>query len=392
MAFGQPLTVERMVALFDEDSGVGKGEIREALVLLQEECADTGIELVEVASGFRYQARQENAPWVGRLWEEKPPRYSRALLETLVLIAYRQPITRGEIESIRGVSVSSQTVKTLLERDWVKVVGHRDVPGRPAIYATTKAFLDYFNLKSLDQLPSLSEIRDLDKIRVDGETDPNNIEAAAGENLETPVDIHAESALDEPEEEVSNEKEVVAEGELKDEDESDLYTDTADDDDVVESKTDVAVMQQAHESDEVEEIEPAMEPEFAQAADSEPDVDSDDDDFVDFSSGEPTVTMVSADSDTVSEEILSELQVDDDDFVDFSIASETDVDADDYDPEAEYSEDPPIDEPRRDYEEMYVDHDELHEDADVVMETVDDTQEDETDNDTLRPEKHAAAE
>lgn len=123
--------------------------------------------LKEVASGWRFQVRQELALWVGRLWEEKPPRYSRAILETLALIAYRQPITRGDIEEIRGVAVSTAIIKTLMERQWVRIVGHRDVPGRPALYATTRQFLDYFNLKSLDELPSLGEIRDIDKINAE---------------------------------------------------------------------------------------------------------------------------------------------------------------------------------------------------------------------------------
>ncbi len=134
------------------------------MMLLESACENRGFELKKVASGFRLQIREEYAPWVGRLFEERPQRYSRALLETLALIAYRQPITRGEIEDIRGVTVSSNIIRTLLEREWVRVVGHRDVPGRPAMYATTKQFLDYFNLSGLDQLPPLSEVRDLEEI------------------------------------------------------------------------------------------------------------------------------------------------------------------------------------------------------------------------------------
>tara|TARA_Y100001001_G_scaffold32748_1_gene27184 strand:- start:1055 stop:1564 length:510 start_codon:yes stop_codon:yes gene_type:complete len=134
------------------------------MVLLEAACEGRGFELKKVASGYRIQVREEFAPWVGRLFEEKPQRYSRALLETLALIAYRQPITRGEIEDIRGVTVSSNIIRTLLEREWVRVVGHRDVPGRPAMYATTKQFLDYFNLTGLDQMPPLNEVRDLEEI------------------------------------------------------------------------------------------------------------------------------------------------------------------------------------------------------------------------------------
>ncbi len=164
LAAGQPMTVARLLELFDEAVAPTKEEVAAALLDIQATCAERGFELKEVASGWRFQVRDNLAPWVNRLWEEKPQKYSRALLETLALIAYRQPITRGDIEEIRGVAVSSHIMKTLLERDWVKVVGHRDVPGRPSLYATTRQFLDYFNLKSLEELPSLSEIRDLDEL------------------------------------------------------------------------------------------------------------------------------------------------------------------------------------------------------------------------------------
>ncbi|RRJ85435.1 SMC-Scp complex subunit ScpB [Aestuariirhabdus litorea] len=163
-AAGKPLTVEKMGQLFEEHERPSNEEIRAALQTIEAECEGRSIELKLVASGFRLQVRQNLSTWVNRLWEEKPQRYSRAMLETLALIAYRQPITRGEIEDIRGVSVSSNIVKTLLERDWVRVVGHRDVPGRPSMYATTRQFLDYFNLKNLDELPVLSEIRDLERL------------------------------------------------------------------------------------------------------------------------------------------------------------------------------------------------------------------------------------
>jgi|TARA_R100000687_G_scaffold70457_1_gene60098 segregation and condensation protein B len=159
-----PLDRDALQTLFDEEDRPSKQDLGKYLEEIGEAYADRGIFLKEVASGFRFQARPELGQWVSRLWQEKPPRYSRAILETLALIAYRQPITRGEIEEIRGVSVSSHIVKSLLERNWVRVVGHRDVPGRPAMFATTKQFLDYFDLKSLEDLPSLSEIRDLDKI------------------------------------------------------------------------------------------------------------------------------------------------------------------------------------------------------------------------------------
>ncbi|EKF74059.1 transcriptional regulator [Alcanivorax hongdengensis A-11-3] len=159
-----PLSRDAMLELFDEEDRPGKPELGKLLEELNEDYAERGIYLREVASGFRFQVRSELGPWVSRLWQEKPPRYSRAVLETLALIAYRQPITRGEIEEIRGVSVSSHIIKSLLERNWVRVVGHRDVPGRPAMFATTRQFLDYFDLKSLEELPTLAEIRDLDRI------------------------------------------------------------------------------------------------------------------------------------------------------------------------------------------------------------------------------------
>lgn len=167
LAAGEPLSLDRLLGLFDEGERPDKKQLREAITQLQDECQGRGIELKEVGSGYRFQARQEMAVWVGRLWDERPARYSRALLETLALIAYRQPITRAEIEDIRGVAVSSNIVKTLLERGWVRVVGHRDVPGRPALYATTREFLDYFSLTSLDELPTLAELRDLDKINAE---------------------------------------------------------------------------------------------------------------------------------------------------------------------------------------------------------------------------------
>ena len=164
LAAGEPLSVQRMTLLFEENERPSKDEIKAAIQSVEERCEGRGYELVHVASGYRFQVRQDLAQWVGRLWQERPARYSRALMETLSLIAYRQPITRGEIEEIRGVAVSTNIIKTLLEREWVRVVGHRDVPGRPAMYATTRQFLDYFNLKSLDQLPPLAEIKELDNL------------------------------------------------------------------------------------------------------------------------------------------------------------------------------------------------------------------------------------
>jgi segregation and condensation protein B len=171
------LTVAQLEALFElDDDRPTRDEIRKALLEMEEEYASRSYELKQVASGYRLQVRQDYADWVGRLWEEKPARYTRALLETLALIAYRQPITRGEIEEVRGVSVSSNIIKTLLEREWIKVLGHKDVPGKPSLYGTTKEFLDYFNLKSLDQLPTLAEIKDLDSIHPELALDENNMD------------------------------------------------------------------------------------------------------------------------------------------------------------------------------------------------------------------------
>ena len=167
LAAGEPLNVERLATLFEEEQRPEKQALLAAIEALQADCAGRGIELRELASGYRYQARSEVSLWVSRLWEERAPRYSRALLETLALVAYRQPITRAEIEDIRGVAVSSSIMKTLLERGWVRIIGHRDVPGRPALYASTREFIDYFNLKTLDELPTLGELKDLDKFNAE---------------------------------------------------------------------------------------------------------------------------------------------------------------------------------------------------------------------------------
>ena len=160
LAAGGPLTPDTLLGLFAEEERPSRDQVLQAIASLERDYLDRGIELIEVAGGYRIQVRREVAPWVSRLWEEKPARYSRALMETLALIAYRQPVTRGEIEDIRGVAVSTNIVKTLTEREWVRIVGHRDVPGRPALFATTRKFLDYFGLRSLNDLPTLAEIRE----------------------------------------------------------------------------------------------------------------------------------------------------------------------------------------------------------------------------------------
>lgn len=165
LASGKPQSLERLFELFEEGERPEPSVFKKALTLLGKSCEGRAFELKEVSSGYRLQIREKFSPWVGRLWEERPQRYSRALLETIALIAYRQPITRGEIEDVRGVAVNSNIVKTLLEREWIRVVGYRDVPGKPAMFATTKMFLDHFNLKNLEDLPPLAELREM-------ETDP----------------------------------------------------------------------------------------------------------------------------------------------------------------------------------------------------------------------------
>jgi segregation and condensation protein B len=176
LAANQPLTPAQLHALFPEDQPAPAGSVEKALETLREQSAERGVELVEVASGFRYQVRADVHPWVARLWTERQTRYTRATLETLALIAYRQPITRGEIEQIRGVAVNSNIIKALEEREWIRVVGHRDMPGRPELLGTTKGFLDYFGLKRLDQLPPLSELKDFGELepqlKLEGDTLP----------------------------------------------------------------------------------------------------------------------------------------------------------------------------------------------------------------------------
>ncbi|MBT8047329.1 MAG: SMC-Scp complex subunit ScpB [Xanthomonadales bacterium] len=164
LAADEPVSLATLSRVFKEEERPSDNDLGKALEELGEDYAERGLELKEVASGFRIQAREDVNQWVSRLWEQRPQRYSRALLETLALIAYRQPITRGDIEEVRGVSVRTNIIRTLQEREWIRVVGHRDVPGKPALFGTTKAFLDYFNLTSLDDLPSLAEIKDMDSI------------------------------------------------------------------------------------------------------------------------------------------------------------------------------------------------------------------------------------
>lgn len=187
LAHGKPLSLERLQELFEEAERPEPAVFRKALEVLSASCAGRAFELKEVASGYRLQVRTEFSPWVGRLWEERPQRYSRAMLETLALIAYRQPITRGEIEDVRGVAVNSQIIKTLLEREWVRVVGYRDVPGKPAMFATTRAFLDHFDLNSLEALPPLAALRELEPepvLQLDDAAVPDELQRRADLALE----------------------------------------------------------------------------------------------------------------------------------------------------------------------------------------------------------------
>ncbi|WP_444925563.1 SMC-Scp complex subunit ScpB [Microbulbifer sp. TRSA002] len=209
LAAGQPLSEEKLLSLLDEEEQPSKTTLRDVLEEIAQSCADRGFELKKVASGWRFQVPEDLAPWVNRLWEEKAQRYSRATLETLAIIAYRQPVTRGDIEDIRGVAVSSHIVKTLLERGWIKVVGQRDVPGKPSLYATTREFLDYFNLSTLDDLPTLAEIRDIESLNQileqeglppepvpeEGESEVDN---SASEDSESGQDSEAEPSTEAP--------------------------------------------------------------------------------------------------------------------------------------------------------------------------------------------------
>lgn len=187
LAAGRPLSVDQLQKLFDDDSMPDKAQIRQAISGLLEDYAERGITISEVASGFRVQVQSDMVQRLQRLWEERPPRYSRALFETLALVAYRQPVTRGEIEEIRGVTVSANIIRSLLEREWVRVVGHRDVPGRPEMFGTTRQFLDYFGLKKLEDLPPLAEVSDWESLRVQLNLPAVEEEQVTAEVTELPV-------------------------------------------------------------------------------------------------------------------------------------------------------------------------------------------------------------
>ncbi|MGP6460850.1 SMC-Scp complex subunit ScpB [Pseudomonas parakoreensis] len=256
LASGKPQSLERLYELFEEGERPEPPVFKKALSLLAKSCEGRAFELKEVASGYRLQIREKFSPWVGRLWEERPQRYSRALLETMALIAYRQPITRGEIEDVRGVAVNTNIVKTLIEREWIRIVGYRDVPGKPAMFATTKAFLDHFNLKNLEDLPPLAELREM-------ETEPvlDFDDAPVPQGLQEQADASAEP--EEPKEETSFhslllELDSMEEGIKTDFD--DLLRDAADG----EAST---------TESEVETVEPAIEVELEAEPEAEPEED-----------------------------------------------------------------------------------------------------------------------
>jgi len=215
MTADTPASMDYLLRIFTEDEKIGREEINAVLEELEAECETRGVELKQVASGYRYQAKLDLVQWLSRLDVERPSRYSRALLETLSLVVYRQPVTRAEIEDVRGVAVSSSIIKTLLEREWVRVVGHRDVPGKPALYGTTRQFLDYFNLKSLSELPPLAEIRSLDSIQSELELKMDGIvadgKAANDASAEQPVTEEGEVAASDVDSTEENVAEVESE-------------------------------------------------------------------------------------------------------------------------------------------------------------------------------------
>jgi segregation and condensation protein B len=223
MAVSKPMSIEQLMKLFVVEERPSASRVKSLLKQLQDESEGRGIELKDVASGYRYQSRQDYSIWISRLYEERPAKYSRAYLETLALIAYRQPVTRAEIEDVRGVGVSSSIIKTMVEREWIRVVGHRDVPGRPSLYATTKQFLDYFNMKSLEELPSLAEIKDLEDLNPElelpepGAIDESEVtessessEGLTETNVETETDLDIDREVGADDIEPSSETETLS--------------------------------------------------------------------------------------------------------------------------------------------------------------------------------------
>ncbi|TWI03686.1 segregation and condensation protein B [Luteimonas cucumeris] len=265
LAANQPLTLAQLHALFPEDQPAPADSVEKALETLREQSAGRGVELVEVASGFRYQVQADVHPWVARLWTERQTRYTRATLETLALIAYRQPITRGEIEQIRGVTVNSNIIKALEEREWIRVVGHRDMPGKPELLGTTKGFLDYFGLKRLDELPPLSELKDFGdlepQLKLDGERDALPIGDLAVANADTPAGTDSEDGIDDEVaadsgrddlEPASDDETTVVDSENEEE------TEHSNDPDTVHDDEDVATHLSSHPESQDESNDPAL--------------------------------------------------------------------------------------------------------------------------------------
>ncbi|CAN7378432.1 SMC-Scp complex subunit ScpB [Pseudoxanthomonas sp. LjRoot168] len=252
LAATQPLTLAQLHGLFPEDEPAPEGSVEQALEDLAAACADRGVELVEVASGYRYQVKADVHPWVARLWTERKTKYTRATLETLALIAYRQPITRGEIEQVRGVAVSSNIIQALEEREWIRVVGHRDVPGKPALFGTTKVFLDYFGLKRLDELPPLSELKDIGELEpqlpLDGAPLPVSIasgDAVDDTGLESPQDADAD--VDEHGDKDDEQQDIPASADADEDTPSDETGDDAGDDEAPQPEDDDAAA--SHQED-----------------------------------------------------------------------------------------------------------------------------------------------
>ena len=242
LAATQPLTLAQLHGLFPEDEPAPEGSVEAALQQLAEACADRGVELVEVASGYRYQVKADVHAWVARLWTERKTKYTRATLETLALIAYRQPITRGEIEQVRGVAVSSNIIQALEEREWIRVVGHRDVPGKPALFGTTKSFLDYFGLKRLDELPPLSELKDIGELEpqlpLDGAPLPVSI--ASGDAQDEGTQDECTDAADDGDGTDDEQQDTPASGDAGEDTPSDDAGDDAGDDEAPQPEDDDA--------------------------------------------------------------------------------------------------------------------------------------------------------
>jgi len=325
-AANKPMSIDLILGLFDPIEQPGRSDVQDLLKTIEDEYQQRGIELKQVSTGYRFQVRQQYSEWVSKLWEEKPSRYSRALLETLALVAYRQPITRAEIEDVRGVAVSTNIMKTLQERDWVKVVGHRDVPGRPALFATTKEFLDYFNLKSMDELPTLAEIKDLDKISeaLTAGADIETPEVKSEGEVHTEVHTEVDTEVEAKEQDIEDQVEVINDTDIDaDEDEIKTNIEDTDVDNIEFSSVGTDVTDQIIEEETEAEVEAKMqdiEDQVEVINDSDEDethlsieasIEDTDIDNIEFSSVEPDVTDQIVEEETeaeVEDEIEEKIQ------------------------------------------------------------------------------------